>query len=77
MNDNMNALLWHMMQGMQGAPGSQGMHPQPESNDNAQAFHDGPIATLISLRPMMPERQQRLIDVLIKMQEIREIVEGM
>ena len=77
MNDNMNALLWHMMQGMQGGSNAQGMYPPPEAHENAEAFRDGPIATLIAIRPMMPERQQRLIDVLIKMQEIRAIFEEM
>jgi len=65
MDDRHSAMLWQMMQSL-GA--------------NTQEDHSTPAEpptfehTLLSLRPLMSPKQQRIIDLMIKIQEVKELL---
>ena len=70
MDNKQSALLWQLVQSM-GANAPAAHHPdehnlQPEPPlDNA----------LLSLRPLMSPKQQCIIDLMVKMQEMRELID--
>ena len=59
------AMLWQMMQSMQ------------NQEDNNECPLPWPMDALLTLRPFMPPRQQLFIDLLIKMMEVKQIMEAM
>ena len=71
MDDRQSALLWQLMQGI-GAPA-----PADDGHgfDSASYAQPAPMEhTLLALRPLMQPRQQRMIDLMIKMQEVAALM---
>ena len=65
MDDKHSAMLWQLMQSM-------GAHTQEDSGAIAEPL---PFEhNLMSLRPLMPPKQQKLLDLMIKMQEVKTLI---
>ena len=62
--DDRHAMLWQLVQSL-GHPPQEG-HPAEEPHVDHY---------LLTLRPFMPPRQQRIIDLMIKFQEIKTLME--
>ena len=71
MNDHKSALLWQMMQAMQGTQPHDAQENGEEYNPQALPWH---IETLLTMRAMMPPKQQRQIDILVKIMELKELM---
>ena len=66
MDDRNFAMIWQLMQGM-GA-----------NNNEGQANMAGPPTfenSLLSLKPLLSPKQQRVIDLMIKMQEVKALID--
>ena len=62
--DNTSAMLWQLMQSM-----------NTQTQDN-QAPHEPQFEhTLMSLRPLLAPKQQKVLDLMIKLQELRALVD--
>ena len=64
MDNNQSAILWQLMQSLtntQEAPASPAEESRFEHN-------------LLSLRPLLAPKQQKILDLLIKLQEVRALV---
>lgn len=68
MNQN---LLWQLMQGM--TEQSEQIEAQMQEQLDASPLPP-PFDTLYMLRPMLPKREQRFVDILIKMQELKMLI---
>jgi len=62
MDDRHSALLWQLMQSL--TQEGQGALSEPTTFEH----------TLLSLKPLMPARQQLVIDLMIKLQEIKALI---
>ncbi|MCL2572779.1 MAG: hypothetical protein FWE11_10295 [Defluviitaleaceae bacterium] len=60
-----SAMLWQLMQSLSGGTSEEQAHIQEQT---------GFEHTLLSLRPLMPPKQQRIIDLMIKMQEVKALM---
>ena len=65
MDDRQSAMLWQLMQSL-GTQTQESPAQQPE----APHFEH----TLLSLRPLLPPKQQKILDLMIKMQEIKALI---
>ena len=67
MDDRHSAILWQLMQ-------SFSTHSQENQHLNNPG---GPLHeyNLLSLRPLMPPKQQLIIDLLVKMQELKALMD--
>jgi len=71
MDDRQSAILWQLMQGL--GPHAGGNHPPDEHTDTAEP---PPLEhTQMSLRPLMSPKQQCIIDLMVKMQEMRDLID--
>ena len=62
-------MLWQLMQNMGVAPPA-----NPQDGYDMEIPHlPPPLDTLYMIRPMMPQREQRFIDILIKMHELQTL----
>ena len=68
--DERNAMLWQLIQSL----GHQMPEAQPAGHPH-QVEQAQPEHYLLTLRPLMPPRQQRIIDLMIKFQELRALIE--
>ena len=68
MHDMKANLLWQMMQSMGGG------ETLPAEVPEIQMDLPPPLDMLASLRPMMPPREQRLIDLMIKLHELKTLM---
>ena len=65
MDDKQSAMLWQLMQSL-GTP----------TQENHSILTEPPFEhTLISLKPLMAPKQQKIIDLLIKLQEVKLLME--
>ncbi|MCL2362326.1 MAG: hypothetical protein FWC73_11010 [Defluviitaleaceae bacterium] len=62
--DDKHAMLWQLVQSL----GHH--HPEGHTPEPPQAEH-----YLLTLRPLMPPRQQRIIDLMIKFQELKTLID--
>jgi len=62
MDDRHSALIWQLMQSL--TQEGQSAMAEPLTFEH----------TLLSLKPLMPARQQRVIDLMIKLQEIKTLI---
>ena len=74
MSDMKATLLWQLMQNM-GIGGDFQFAADPPDVAEPHITLDPPWDTLLMLRPMLNLREQRMIDLLVKMQEIKAILE--
>ena len=65
MDDRHSAMLWQMMQSM--STNTQEDHITPAEPPTIENM-------LLSIRPMMSPRQQKIMDIMIKMQELRALI---
>jgi len=65
MDDKQSAMLWQLMQSL--SPHTP-EGPAPHSEE-PQFEH-----TLLSLRPLLPPKQQKLIDLMVKIQEVKTLI---
>jgi len=64
MDDRHSAILWQLIQSLQAQDNQSSMaEPMPFEH------------TLLTLKPLMSPRQQRIIDLMIKMQEMQTLIE--
>ena len=61
-------LLWQMMQNMGGG------EALPAEVQEFQIDLPPPLDMLMSLRPMMPPREQRIIDLMVKFHELKTLI---
>jgi len=62
MDDKHSAMLWQLMQSL------------TQDDQNAFTEQSAFEHTLLSLKPLMPPRQQLVIDLMIKMQEMKTLI---
>ena len=68
MDDKKMALMWQMMQGL-------GNNPEQSNIDYGVNQGDtGLRDSLLSIRPMLSLKQQKIIDLMIKFNEIKELM---
>ena len=67
MDDRQSAMLWQLMQGLTG--GSQ-PHDGPDPSPAGQLEN-----SLMSLKPLMTPKQQAIIDLMTKIQEVRALLQ--
>jgi len=65
MDDRQSAILWQLMQSL--SPQTQ---DGPASHSQEQPFEH----TLLSLRPLLPPKQQKILDLMIKLHEINALI---
>jgi len=65
MDDRQSAMLWQLMQNLGTQP--QGS-PTPHAEES-QFEH-----TLLSLRPLLSSKQQKILDLMIKLQEVKTLI---
>ena len=65
MDDKQSAMLWQLMQSL----GNQTQDNHAPHIGEPQFEH-----TLMSLRPLLQPKQQKILDLLIKMQEIKALI---
>jgi len=65
MDDRQAAMLWQLMQSL---------NTQTQDNLAHQAEEPQFEHTLLSLRPLVPPRQQKILDMMIKMQEVKALM---
>ena len=65
MDDKQAAMLWQLMQNL-----------TTQTQDSlAHHTEEPPFEhTLLSLRPLLPPRQQKILDLMVKMQEVKAIL---
>ena len=65
MDDRQSAMLWQLMQSL-----------STQTQDNLAPHTEEPQFehTLMTLRPLLPPRQQKILDLIIKMQEIKALM---
>ena len=66
MDDRQSAMLLQLMQSL----GMQSQENHSSHADEAQLEH-----TLMSLRPLLTPRQQKILDLMIKIQEIKALLD--
>jgi len=66
MDDRNSAMLWHLMQNLSSSPQEEQVTEPPQFEQS-----------LISLRPLMSPKQQRVIDLMIKLQEVKALLHEM
>ena len=64
MDERHSAMLWQLMQSLAPTQDNQSAHAEPPALEH----------TLLSLKPLMPPRQQLVIDLMIKMQEVKTLI---
>ena len=65
MDDRQSAMLWQLMQSLS---------PQTQESPAPHAEEPAFEHTLLSLRPLLAPRQQKILDLMIKMQEIKALI---
>ena len=65
MEDRQSALLWQLMQSL-------GAQPQESSHNPEELTLEH---TLAQLRPLLTPKQQKMLDLMTKMQEIKELLD--
>ncbi|MCL2378649.1 MAG: hypothetical protein FWC77_05930 [Defluviitaleaceae bacterium] len=63
--DNTSAMLWQLVQSL---------NTQTQDSRAAQAEEPPFEHTLMSLRPLLQPRQQKILDLMIKMQEVKALI---
>ena len=72
MDERQSAMLWQLMQSLSTQTNETlANHTEEPTNANNHQFEH----TLLSLRPMLPPRQQKILDLVIKMQEVMTLLE--
>ena len=66
MDDRHSAMLWQMMQSL-------GSHTQEDCSPQSEPLQHEHI--LLSLKSLMSPKQQKIIDLMIKMQEVRTLID--
>jgi len=74
MNDMKANLIWQLMQNM-GISGDHQFTPESQEMPEPYITLDPPWDMLLMIRPMLAPREQRMIDLLIKMQEMRILMD--
>ena len=74
MSDMKSNLLWQLMQSM-GMSGIDDIQADTPEIDSPHVTLDPPWDTILMLRPMLPPREQRIIDLLFKLQEAKKLFE--
>ena len=69
MDDRHSAMLWQMMQNLGGS--TQGGNT-PDDQDTSE--HSPLEHNLLTLRQLMPPRQQKIVDLMIKIQEVKALI---
>ena len=64
MDDRHSAMLWQLMQGLSAQPGGANNAPPPTFEH-----------TLASLRPLLSPKQQKIIDLMTKMNEVKVLLQ--
>ena len=64
MDDRQSAMLWQLMQSL-----------TAQSQESPATPVEEPILehNLLSLRPLLPPKQQKILDLMIKMQEVKSL----
>ena len=65
MDDRQSAMLWQLMQSL----GTQTQEGPILQTDEPPFEH-----TLLSLRPLLQPRQQKILDLMIKLQEVKALI---
>ena len=74
MSDMKSNLLWQLMQSM-GMGGLEEIQSDAPEVNPSHVTLDPPWDTILMLRPMLSPREQRIIDLMFKLQEVKKLFE--